>query len=335
VSKCFRKTFYNTYWETFEIALTYPRRRVPDPGQLNLGVESARYVSRVTELHGLRKTFWNLQGTAACIRTLTFRVDRDSEIMQVFVDCLLALPHLHTLEIAPTSLPLVTLFCNAFKARPQYHSVRKLIAPSGAHPILQCLPNLEELVCTRGEKPHLLLTRVFQAYDSVNTVTSFRSFELIGSDWTDMVGKELLRCFPNIQKLAMRKPSVAQLEKLISLREISEIELWILDGTDTTLVKRLKAKAIEILRKSKPRICECDNAMDVEPESSVNQPETNVEQGVDMKLEQEEIKSARCRCNPPRRVFRLKHLVRKHGQWGTPFWGSERVEETEVSPLED
>lgn len=38
------------------------------------------------------------------------------------------------------------------------------------------------------------------------------------------------------------------------------------------------------------------------------------------------------RCEPPKRVFRLKHLVRKHGQWGTPFWGSERVEEIEVAP---
>lgn len=247
VSKCFRKTFYNTYWETFEIALTYPRRRMPDPGQLDLGIEPARHVSRVNELQGLRKMFWNLPHTASYVRydlpdlcgaplvpalirnkfcmfrTLTFRVDRDSEIMQLFVDCLLALRNLHTLEIAPTSLPLVTLFGNAFKNRPQYSSIRKLIIPSGAHPILQCLPNLEELVCTRGEKPHILLTRVFQAYDSTNTVASFKRFELIGSDWTDMVGKgrlqqshiivqllivysaELLRCFPKIQKLGMRK----------------------------------------------------------------------------------------------------------------------------------
>ena len=220
VSKCCRRTFYNTYWETFEIALTYPRRRTEaDPNQFDLGMEPARHVSRMNELQGLRKTFWNLKTTAACVRydmlgpagpilllsrvlilnklcisrTLTFRVDRDPDIMQLFVDCLLALPNLQTLEIAPTSLPLVTLFNTAFKHRPQYPAVRKLIAPSGAHPILQCLPNLEELVCTRGEKPHLLLTKVYQAYDSTNTKTSFQRFELIGSNWTDMVGKGGLR----------------------------------------------------------------------------------------------------------------------------------------------
>ena len=213
VSKCFRKTFYNTYWETFEMALTYQRRRAPDPDQLDLGTDSARYVSRINELQGLRMMFWNHRGISDCVRydflglcgalfvptlirkkscmsrTLTFRVDRDPEIMQLFVDCLLALRNLHTLEIAPTSLPLVTLFGTAFKNRPQYEWIRKLIAPSGAHPIIQCLPNLEELVCTRGEKPHILLTRVFQAYDSVNTVATFKRFELIGSNWTDMVGK--------------------------------------------------------------------------------------------------------------------------------------------------
>jgi len=257
--------------------------------------------------------------------------------MQLLVDCLLALPNLQTLEIAPTSLPLLTLFSNAFKNRPHYRSVRKLIAPAGAHPILQCLPNLEQLVCTRGEKPHILLTRVFQAYDSMNTTTSFTRFELIGANWTDMVGKELLRCFPNIQKLAMRKPSVAHLEKLVSLTEISELELWILDGTETALIKRLKAKATEILRKSNPRtVCQCVDAMDVDSEPFVKQePGANVKQEPDVKPKREEVESRGCRCKPPKRVFRLKHLVRKYGQWGTPFWGSERVEEIEVSPLED
>lgn len=124
------------------------------------------------------------------------------------------------------------------------------------------------------------------------------------------------------------QPSVAHLEKLVSLTEISELELWILNDADAALVKRLKAKATEILRKSKPRIvCNCDDAMDVDP----------VERGTgtDVKQEVEKTKSAACGCSPPKRVFRLKHLIRKHGQWGTPFWGGDGVEEIEVSPLED
>lgn len=68
VSRSFRRTLYHTYWETFEIALTYPRRRLPEPGELEMGTECPRYVSRTTELQGLRKTLWNLQDTASCIR---------------------------------------------------------------------------------------------------------------------------------------------------------------------------------------------------------------------------------------------------------------------------
>ena len=129
---------------------------------------------------------------------------------------------------------------------------------------------------------------------------------------------------------------MAHLEKLASLTEIAEIDLWVPESSDATLIRRLKAKAIDILRRSKPpTVCECDDAMDVESEPSVKQePGADVKQELDVKLEYEEIKPAACMCKP-KRVFRLKHLVRRHGQWGTPFWGSERVEELEVSPLEE
>jgi hypothetical protein len=128
------------------------------------------------------------------------------------------------------------------------------------------------------------------------------------------------------------QPSVSHLEKLTSLTEISELELWVLDTMEAPAIKRLKAKAIEILRKSNPRtVCECADAMDVDREPSVvkHEPET------DVKLERDTLPPlGGCTCQPPKRVFRLKHLVRKHGQWGTPFWGSDRVEEIEVPPID-
>lgn len=130
----------------------------------------------------------------------------------------------------------------------------------------------------------------------------------------------------------MFQPSVAHLEKLASLTEVSELELWVLSNIEPTLVKRLKAKATDILRKSNPRVvCKCDDPMDVDSGPPVGR---DVKQELGVKLE-EETKLVGCRCIPPKRVFRLKHLIRKHGHWGTPFWGSERVEEIEVLPLVD
>lgn len=122
------------------------------------------------------------------------------------------------------------------------------------------------------------------------------------------------------------------------MTEISELDLWIMDSAEAGLIKRLKAKATEILRKSKPQmVCRCrDEMMDVDSEPCVKvEPGMNVKQEPGVKLEDEEAKPEECRCEPPKRILRLKHLVRRHGQWGTPFWGSEQVETIEVSPLED
>ena len=132
----------------------------------------------------------------------------------------------------------------------------------------------------------------------------------------------------------MFQPSIAHLEKLTSLTEISELDLWIVDSTEAALIKRLKAKATEILQQSKPRIvCGCDDLMDVDPIE--RKRGTGIKQESGVKHGDGESKSVGCRCKPPKRVFRLKYLVRRHGQWGTPFWGSERVEEIEVFPSED
>ena len=117
-------------------------------------------------------------------RALAFGTDRGSEVMQLFVDCLLALPNLHTLEIAPTSLPLGTLFGNVFKPRPQYQNVHKRIAPSGAYPILQCLPNPRAL----GSRNLINSSQGSFGPTMANTESSFKRFELIGGDWTGVVG---------------------------------------------------------------------------------------------------------------------------------------------------
>jgi len=149
--------------------------------------------------------------------TLTFRMDKNPEILPLFVDCLLALSNLRTLEIMPTHLPLVTLFDKAFEHRPQWQSVRRFIAPSGAHPMVQCFPNLEEIACNGGQAPHILLEKAY-----ADAGASLKRFDLVGRDWTDKVGQGKLRLwlvdqslmvpspavvhwFPNIQKLAMRK----------------------------------------------------------------------------------------------------------------------------------
>lgn len=83
---------------------------------------------------------------------------------------------------------------------------------------------------------------------------------------------------------------------------------------------------MEILRNSNPRpVCSCDNAVQGEPELTVP-----LDRGLERATE-----PIGCTCKPPRRIFRLNRLARKHGQWGAPFWGREWVEEIQVYPSED
>jgi len=186
-------------------------------------------MSRVNELHNLRKAFCYLRDTAACVGCVfpelclsqcSFSTNyAGSEVMQLFVDCLLALPNLHTLEIAPTSLPLGTLFGNVSKSCPQYQSVHKRIHPSGAYPNLQCLPNTRAL----GSRNLINSSQGSFGPTMANTGTSFKRFKLIGGDWTGVVGKgklyqphlavqsltfcspELFCCIPNARGPATRK----------------------------------------------------------------------------------------------------------------------------------
>ena len=64
-------------------------------------------------------------------------------------DCLLALPSLHTLEILNTYKTVTGVVKTVFKNKPDFPSIKKVMIPVTAHPILSRLPNLEDLACLR------------------------------------------------------------------------------------------------------------------------------------------------------------------------------------------
>ena len=73
-----------------------------------------------------------------------------------FVECLTALPNLHTLEFAPVSQHhVVKYFVDALKTRNcQFQQVRELVLPDAVHWLLRCCPNVVDLTCC-GEAPGL------------------------------------------------------------------------------------------------------------------------------------------------------------------------------------
>jgi len=70
---------------------------------------------------------------------------------QRFIECLTALPNLHTLEIISRWYYNFRSFLDVLKKRkPQFQQVRALVLPDEVHWLLRCCPNVEDLTCHRG-----------------------------------------------------------------------------------------------------------------------------------------------------------------------------------------
>jgi len=71
------------------------------------------------------------------------------------IECLTALPNLHTLEIAVMQRDQsVDHIADALEERkPQFQQIRTLVLPDNAHLLMRCCPNVEDLTCS-GATPY-------------------------------------------------------------------------------------------------------------------------------------------------------------------------------------
>jgi len=65
------------------------------------------------------------------------------------IECLAALPNLHTLEIAAVrrNQPLDYIVDALEERKPQFQQIRTLVLPDKVHWLLRCCPNVEDLAC--------------------------------------------------------------------------------------------------------------------------------------------------------------------------------------------
>jgi hypothetical protein len=71
---------------------------------------------------------------------------KEEEILPLFANCLAALPHLHTLEMPYVSPKMSDTLGETFEGR-AFPSVRRVVLPDCAHPILRACPEAREVVC--------------------------------------------------------------------------------------------------------------------------------------------------------------------------------------------
>ena len=72
-----------------------------------------------------------------------------------FIECLTALPNLHTLETTamPWNHPVDHILDALEERKPRFQQVRTLVLPNEAHWLMQCCPNIEDLTCY-GSTPY-------------------------------------------------------------------------------------------------------------------------------------------------------------------------------------
>jgi len=96
--------------------------------------------------------YWNTPTLCLTVqRTLVVNFAHGSDRVRIlFVECLTALPNLHTLEITSMRDHNVQVFVTALedrKLRLRLEQVRTLVLPAEAHRLLRYCPNVEDLAC--------------------------------------------------------------------------------------------------------------------------------------------------------------------------------------------
>jgi hypothetical protein len=80
---------------------------------------------------------------------------KEEEILPLFANCLAALPHLHTLEMPYVSPKMSDTLGETFEGR-AFPSVRRVVLPDCAHPILRACPEAREVVCIERDGENLV-----------------------------------------------------------------------------------------------------------------------------------------------------------------------------------
>lgn len=75
-----------------------------------------------------------------------------NESSTLFVECLVSLPNLHTLQIGWTSDSISSSLKDALKGV-KLPQIKTLIVPPGAHPLLRHCSDVEDVVCVVKDEP--------------------------------------------------------------------------------------------------------------------------------------------------------------------------------------
>ena len=144
-----RKVFYNQTWRTRVVT----PKALPEMVELikvTAYAHSIKYVSppaQTAEPRSLLEAHKTNYDIIFVILRRTLITQLPNDCVGLLRDCLVALPSLHTLGIVDHADAITGKVQTTFKNKPDFPNIRKVAIPTGVHPILSRLPNVEELVC--------------------------------------------------------------------------------------------------------------------------------------------------------------------------------------------
>ncbi|KAG6856136.1 hypothetical protein H0H87_007196 [Tephrocybe sp. NHM501043] len=197
----FRASFLPELWGRFEVCTTKAHEEHPMHSLKTsvLGMEDDFYYSGAwyktiaqaleTRSNGLR----NSPMHAKLVHTVSVALTRcqHTTTLPAFVQCLLTLPNLHTLQILRAHTQMTTHLKNAFEGHP-LSQVRTVVLPDHAHNVLRSCPEVRRVICNDGDGGKLV-SAIQKECKKVERLEGFKP--------DDKLMKRLVKAVPNLQEI--------------------------------------------------------------------------------------------------------------------------------------
>ncbi|KAG5652110.1 hypothetical protein H0H81_006284 [Sphagnurus paluster] len=185
--RAFRTQFLPELWDRFEVCATLnqieeplrhrPPGSRPDDERFDLAGAWYKDISRAleTKSNGLRES----PELAKLVHKVSVALTRCSAptVLGAFVQCLHALPNLHTLQVLRAHSQMTTHLKNAFQGH-KFPAIQVVVLPDHAHNVLRSCPEARTVICN-GSDGGKLISAIAKECKKVQRLEGFHANEAL------------------------------------------------------------------------------------------------------------------------------------------------------------
>ncbi|KAG6833306.1 hypothetical protein H0H87_008938 [Tephrocybe sp. NHM501043] len=242
----FRALFLPELWDRVEVCASKNQKEVPKfKRSEDVHIRGTWYKTIANALETRSNGLKNSPEHAQFVHTVSVALSRYQHVavLSSFVQCLLALPNLHTIQILRAHTEMTTHLKNAFEGH-TIRQVQTIVLPDHAHNVLRSCPEVRSVMCNYGDGGKLV-SAIQKVCKKVERLDGFKP--------DDKLMKRLVKAVPNLQEIRFgRRVELDSLAMLSTLKHLRLIELDVEDGLIPHVTKCIEL-AKELLRKTKDR----------------------------------------------------------------------------------